>query len=294
MERYNSAKWVGIIGIIGNLFLLIIKIIVAVFTHSQAMLGDTLNSAGDIASSIMTFIGNKISSKEADEEHNFGHGKAEYIFSLLISVLMLILAFELLSSSTKSFFRVGNYTFSWYLIIVCILTIITKFSLYMYTRKIARIHNNLLVEANAKDHLNDCLLTSLNLIAAFFGMIGITYVDSIVGLLVSFWIFFVGISLFKDSYDVLMDKGVDTKTRDKIMSIVAKYPEIKKTNHFNSVPVGYLYHISLTIFVDGNLSTYESHEIANRLEKEITKLDEVYLTIIHVNPHVPNERKTKR
>ena len=81
-----------------------------------------------------------------------------------------------------------------------------------------------------------------------------------------------------------MDKAIDENTKQKVFDIINKYPEIKKTNHFNSTPVGYQFQISLTIFVDGNLSTFESHDIANMLEKEISSLDEIYLTIIHVNP----------
>ena len=100
----------------------------------------------------------------------------------------------------------------------------------------------------------------------------------------SLWIIYVGVRIFKDSYDVLMDKGMDEYTKNKVYDIIKKYPEIQGVNHFNSTPVGYQYQISLTIFVDGNLSTYESHDIANRLEKEISKLDEIYLAVIHVNP----------
>ena len=69
-----------------------------------------------------------------------------------------------------------------------------------------------------------------------------------------------------------------------LQPFIKKHKEIKKVEHFNATPVGYKYQISFTIYVDGNLSTFESHEIANRLEKEIDKLDEIYLAVIHVNP----------
>ena len=73
--------------------------------------------------------------------------------------------------------------------------------------------------------------------------------------------------------------------KKEVLAIIKKYPEIKKINHFNSTPVGYQYQISFTIFVDGNLSTYLSHAIADKLEKEITgTFDDIYLTVIHVNP----------
>ena len=93
MDRFKSAKRAGTLGIIGNIFLLIIKGIIGIITRSQAMLADSLNSAGDIFSSLMTYIGNKIASKPRDEDHNLGHGKAEYIYSMLISIVMILMSF---------------------------------------------------------------------------------------------------------------------------------------------------------------------------------------------------------
>ena len=82
-----------------------------------------------------------------------------------------------------------------------------------------------------------------------------------------------------------MDRAISEDDKQKVLDIINNYPEIKKIQHFNSTPVGYKYQISFTIYVDGNLSTFESHDIANKLEKEIAeKIDEIYLTVIHVNP----------
>lgn len=294
MERNKQAITASIFGIFGNIFLLIIKAIIGVMSNSQAMISDALNSAGDIISSFMSYIGSKISSKKADHDHNLGHGKAEYIFSLLISIVMIVFSFEVLINSIKSLFIEYDYTFSWYLVIVCIITIITKMTLFIYTKTIAKKYKNLLIDANSKDHRNDCILTSMNLVASIFGMYGITCVDGIVGSIVSIWILIVGINLFKEAYDVLMDKGLSEEQQQRIIDIVNKYPEIKKINHFNSTPIGYQYQVSLTIFVDGNLSTFKSHDIANKLEKEISSLDEIYLTIIHVNPYGKEKRQNKR
>lgn len=284
MERYQITANASILGIIGNLFLLVIKGLAGFFTHSQAMIGDALNSAGDIISSMMTFIGNRIASKTADDDHNLGHGKAEYIFSMFISMIMIFIAGKLFLSSILSLFMDVGFHYSPVLIVVSLITICIKFALYLYTNKMAIKANSLLLEANAKDHRNDCFLTLLTLLSAIFSYFGLTFVDGVVGVFVSLWICFVGWILFRKSYDVLMDKGIDPALRKQIIEIIETYDEIKKINHFNSTPVGYKYQISVTIFVDGNLSTFESHEIANRLEKEISALDEVYLTIIHVNP----------
>ena len=291
MERFRKVKIASILGIIGNIFLFIIKSIIGFLTCSQAMIADTFNSAGDIVSSLMTFIGNKIASKKPDDDHNLGHGKAEYIYSMLISVIMILTSFIIIKDSIKAIISKDNdYNFSFWLIIVCLTTIFVKFMLYIYTNKIAKKYNNLLIKANSKDHFNDCLITSLNLVACILSLYHIYYVDGIVGIIISSWIIISYIKIFLESYDVLMDKCINDEAKKKVYEIVKKHPEIIKFNHFNSTPIGYKYQISLTIFVDGNLKTFESHEIADKLEKQIVKeVDEIYLAVIHVNPIIKKD-----
>jgi cation diffusion facilitator family transporter len=286
MERFHKVKIASILGICGNIFLFIIKSIIGFITCSQAMIADSFNSAGDILSSLMTFIGNKIASKKPDHDHNLGHGKAEYIYSMLISVIMTLTSLVVIKEAITSLIvKDNNYNFSFWLIIVCLTTILVKFMLYIYTNSIAKKYNNLLIKANSKDHFNDCLITSLNLIACILSLYHIYYVDGIVGIIISIWIIITYIKIFIESYDVLMDKCINDEAKKKVYEIVKKHPEIIKFNHFNSTPIGYRYQISLTIFVDGNLKTFESHEIADRLEKQIIKeVDEIYLAVIHVNP----------
>lgn len=285
MDRFKVTKKASILGIIGNIFLLLIKSIIGAITNSQAMIADSVNSAADIFSSAMTYVGNKIASRPKDDDHNLGHGKAEYIFSMLISISMIMVAIKLLIDSANSVLTPSKFEFSVGLIIVCIITIFIKLCLYLYTHKIAKIHNNLLIEANAKDHINDCFITTCTLIATIMSLNGILIVDGIVGTGISIWILITGFKIFIESYNVLMDKSINEEGKQKVLDIIATHPEIKKINHFNSTPVGYKYQISFTIFVDGNLSTFESHDIANKLEKEIDqKVEEIYLTVIHVNP----------
>ena len=284
-ERYQSTKMASIFGMVGNLFLLIIKAAIGILTNSQAMIADSVNSAGDIFSSCMTFVGNKIASRPDDKSHNFGHGKAEYIFSMLISISMIFVAIKLLVNSVVSFWHHESYAFSWMLIVVCLVTIVVKFLLYRYTHALSQKYNNLLIEANAKDHKNDCFVTGFTLVASLLSLKNIVWFDSVVGVGISIWICFTGVKIFMESYDVLMDKAIHEEGKQKVLEIVKNHSEIQKVQHFNSTPVGYKYQISFTIYVDGNLSTFESHEIANQLEKEIDeKIDEVCLTVIHVNP----------
>ncbi len=284
MKRFKATKIASFLGIFFNLFLFIIKFIAAFITSSQAMIADAINSLGDIFSSLMTLIGNKIASKPKDDDHNLGHGKAEYIYSLLISIVIILVALTLFKDSFESIFNRSNYTFSYMLIIVCIITIVVKISLFIYTNKLSKSLNSLLLKANSKDHLYDTIITMINLISIFLTNIGIYFIDGVVGVLISLWILVSGIKIFKESYDVLMDKSIDDITKEKVLNVVKKYSEVKKINHFNATPVGYKYQISFTIFVDGNMSTYASHDIANKIERELEQFDEIYLTVIHVNP----------
>lgn len=284
-ERYQDTKKASYFGIIGNIFLFIIKIIIGFISNSQAMLADAINSGSDILNSILTFIGNRIASKTADDDHNLGHGKAEYIYSLIISIIMLMLGYKVISRSAKSLIKPELYNYSIWLIIICIITIITKLTLYIYTNKIAKKHNNILVKANANDHRNDCFITASTLISVILMANNIKYIDSIVAILIGIWIIINASSIFINSYDVLMDKTCPEEIKKEVLSIVKRHKEIEKVTHFNATPVGYQYQISFSIFVDGNLTTFASHEIANNLEKEIDKeVEEIYLTVIHVNP----------
>ena len=283
-ERFKLTKIAGIYGIIGNIFLLIIKAIVGFVFKSQAMIADSFNSAGDIFASLMTFIGNKISSVPSDEDHNFGHGKAEYIFSMFIGLSMIFVAAKLFYDSIKTLVLGSNLQFSWFLVLVCIITIIVKLCLYLYTKKASKLCKNILLESNMKDHRNDCIVTSFTLISVLLTLCGIYWFDGIVGIGISIWIGYTGISIFMESYNVLMDISVNEKTKDLILNIINSYKEVKKIDNISSAPVGSKYMIFITICLDGNLTTFESHNLANNIEESVSKLPDIYKTIVHVEP----------
>ncbi len=283
-ERFKITKKVGICGIIGNIFLLILKAIVGFIFKSQSMIADSFNSAGDIFASLMTFIGNKISSVPNDEDHNFGHGKAEYIFSMFIGISMIVVAAKLFYDSISTLVLGSNLQFSWLLILVCIITILTKFFLYLYTKNASKKYNNILLESNMQDHKNDCIVTTFTLISIIFSLFGIYWFDGVVGIGISIWIGYTGISIFLESYNVLMDISIDEKTKDLILDIVHSYKEVQKIDNISSSPVGAKHIIFITICLDGNLSTFESHNLANNIEETVNKFDNVYKTIVHVEP----------
>lgn len=284
MNREKNIKNAGILGIVGNLFLLIIKGTVGFITHSQAMIADAANSAGDIFASLMTFIGNKIASAPQDADHNFGHGKAEYIFSLFIGLSMIGISLKLLYNSLISLIYGCKFEFSWFLVIVCVVTIIVKLCLFLYTKFLSHKFNSILLDANKEDHRNDCIVTTFTLISVLLGLLNIYWFDGIVGIFISAWICITGVKIFIESYNILIDTSIDVTTQEVILNLIKKYEEIKKVDNISSSPVGYRYIVFVTICVDGNMTTFNSHKLADKLEKDICGLDKVYRAIVHVNP----------
>lgn len=287
-ERFKVTKKAGIYGIIGNIFLLLIKAIVGFASKSQAMIADCINSAGDIFASLMTFIGNKIASVPGDESHNFGHGKAEYIFSLFIAISMIIVSLKTIIDCFSTLFTGNTIIFSWWLIIVCIITIIIKLILFFYTNIMYKKYGNILLQASLEDHRNDCIITTFTLISILLSLKGIYWFDSIVGIGISAWICKTGIEIFIESYNILIDISIDEDTKDIILDLIHAYREVKGINELSSTPVGYQYIIFLTIAVDGNMTTFDSHKLADELEKNISGLDKVYKSIVHVEPYFEN------
>lgn len=283
-KKFILIKRAGILGIIGNIFLLIIKATVGFLSKSQAMIADSVNSAGDIFASLMTFIGNHIASVPSDEDHNLGHGKAEYIFSMFIGIAMIVVSAKLFFDSIVTLILGEKLIFSWFLIIVCIVTIIVKLSLFLYTYLANKKYHSILLEANMKDHRNDCIVTTFTLISVILTLFNIYWFDGVVGIGISIWICYTGISIFIESYNVLMDISIDEKTKDLILKIAHNYKEIQDVKNIISTPVGDKYLVFITIGLDGNMSTFASHSLADELEKSVTKLDNVYKTVVHVEP----------
>ena len=175
-------------------------------------------------------------------------------------------------------------TFSWILIIVCIITIFIKVALYIFTDMMSKKYSNILLEANKKDHRNDCIVTTFTLISILATLKQIYWVDGVVGIGISIWIAVTGVKIFIESYNILMDVSINEKDKDKILDLIHLRKEIKKIDEIETTPVGYQYIVIMTIYVDGNMSTFESHELADNLEKDIQGLDIVYKAIVHVNP----------
>lgn len=282
----NEVKNVSIVGMGANLFLLIIKLIIGFISNSQAMIADGLNSAGDIFASIMSYIGSKISAKPNDKDHPYGHGKAEYIFSQIIGLSMIIVAIMMIRNSIDSIVNKNNFEFSIMLVGVAVITIITKLILFLYTNNVYKRNKSILVKSSMEDHRNDMLLTAGTIIGIIFGANGIYFVDGIIGIMISLWILYVGFTIFKNSYKVLMDTGLSNEVVDDVISIVMNEDSVMHVDSIATKPVGNMYIIMLKVSMDGNMTIFDSHRISGIIKENIKKKYEfVYDIIIHINPH---------
>lgn len=280
----EETKKVGIIGILGNIFLFIIKIIISIISKSQGMFADSINSATDVLSSLMTYIGGKISGEPSDKEHNYGHGKAEYIFSMIISIITFYLGCKIAVDGGTSLLEGRNFEFSIWLVVICAITIILKIILYKYVNKIGKEQNNILILANAQDHINDVLVTTSVLVGVLASMLNIYWLDGVVAIFIAIRIAYTGINIFIDSYKVLMDSAMKEGELQIIYEMIKKHGEIDHIDKVTSKSVGSKFIVIVKVSVDGNMTVKESHKIAGILKSEIMEIKNVYDVVVHINP----------
>lgn len=285
-EKNKSVRNVSALGIIFNIILLVIKIIIGVISKSQAMIADGINSAGDIFASLMSYIGNKISSIPKDENHPYGHGKAEYIFSFVISTIMISVSLIMFKNSVFSIINKNMLEFSYNLVFVCLITICIKMFLYIYATNAYKKNKSILIKANMEDHRNDMIITLGTLIGIICSYNGLYFVDGIVGALISIWIACVGIKLAKSSYEILMDTDLPNEQKQSIIKISESFEEVIHVDSVRAKPTGDKYMIILKISMDGNLTLNKSHKISGIIkERLLNELDYLCDVVIHVNPH---------
>jgi cation diffusion facilitator family transporter len=284
MARHSKIKTVALMGIFGNIGLLGIKLSAGLYTGSQAMIADGLNSAGDVFASVMTYIGNAIASRPDDDDHPYGHGKAEYLFSMIISFSLLLVAYTIFRSSLSSFINKEVYRFSIWLVIVAVTTIVTKVIFYIYATKVGKKYNSILAMANAEDHRNDVFVTSLTLFSVMTGYFNLYFIDAIAGMLIAMWIAYTGINIFTTSYNVLMDTTLDDSIKEDLKCAVESIDGVDHLDALVSKPVGLNYLLIVKISIDGNLTVAQGHGIGNKVKALLMDYELVDDVVVHLNP----------
>lgn len=285
-RKQNIVKNISLLGMIGNFFLLIIKLIVGTISSSQSMIADALHSIEDMMSSIVSYIAVKISSKPSDNQHPYGYGKVEYTFSFLISIIMIVISITMIKETISNMIYGVKVTFNIWMLIVCIVTIIIKLGLYIYSNRMYRITNNILIRAGRDDHRNDIFITVSVLISSIASIFGLYFIDYIFGIIISSFIAIVGIRIFKLSYKVLIDTNLCEEKIDDIISKVNEYDEVKNVDKIIGKPVGDKYVIILKIAMNKNLNIHNSHDVESVIKKRLlVENDYIHDVIIHVNPY---------
>lgn len=284
MDRFNRTKTIAILGIAGNLLLLCLKLLAGLSSRSQAMIADGFNSAGDVFASAMTYAGNRIAGKPEDQTHPYGHGKAEYIFSMIISFSLVLVAYKIFRSSLDSILQNRGFSFSWWLAATVLFTISLKLFLFIYTRRSGLREDNLLVLANSEDHRNDIFVSLSTLVGIVGGTLGVNWLDGAAGIGISVWIAFTGARIFHSAYNVLMDTNMDKKLKNQIESAVSSMNGVDHIDEIIAKPAGVSYIIIVKVSVDGNLTVNQSHNIAGAIRSQVRSLKNVKDVIVHINP----------
>lgn len=284
-KKKKLVERVSIICIITNFILLILKCVIGVISNSQAMIADSLHSFEDMVSSIISLIGIKISTQKVDSKHPYGYGKAEYIFSMIISMLMIVASISMVKSSICNIITLNKMNFSIGVIIVCIVNILLKTMLYIYTSIQYKKTKNILIRTSKEDQRNDIIITFSILISSIFSIFNIYLVDYILGLIISFWIGVVGIKIFRVSYNILIDTNISEDRIEQIKNKVLLFDVVESVDKIIGKPIGDKYVIILKISMQKNMDIYNSHDMQSKIKKTLLMLEYVQDVVIHVNPY---------
>lgn len=288
-DRYAAGRRVALLGIAANIVLLVIKLISGYLGHSQAMIADGFNSIGDVFASVVTLMGSILAAKPKDAEHVFGHGKAEYMASMIIGFSMIAMAVYSALTSASALVEGQEMVFSMLLVAVAIITIVLKGTMFAYCAVKARKTGSLLISANAQDHRNDVIVSAGTLAAILLSRVGAGWADGTVGLIISVWIAWTGLGIIKNASNVLMDANAASKIIDSYKSDVCGIGGIDHIDSIVAKPVGAKYIVIVKVSVDKNMTVGQSHEIAHEIkELLIKKHEDVDDVVVHINPDLPH------
>ena len=284
-EHYGTLG--SLVGIFCNVLLCLIKITAGLIAKSMSIIADGLNNLSDMGSSVITMIGFRLSGKPADKDHPYGHGRMEYMSAFIVSVLIIIVGFELALSSVKSLIfgdKAPRYTVL--SIIILAVSVFVKLWMYLFNRKLSKLINSDALSATAQDSINDAVTTTAILISTLISyFINVPFnLDAIMALLVSMFILWSGISSAKGTITSLLGKAPDKELVEKIESTVMSFDGFLGIHDLivHDYGPGRQF-ASLHIEVPQNVNIVECHEQIDLCEKVVLEQTGVNL-VIHMDP----------
>ncbi len=281
-EKYGILG--SIVGIISNILLFLIKLVTGNYINSIAIIADSFNNLLDSISSVITLVGFKLSSKPADKEHPFGHGRIEYICSFLVSIVIIGIGLEFLKDSFKNIFEPKELNFNPYTIMLLGVTILVKIWLSGFNKKLGEtIKSNSLI-ATSLDARNDVIITSISVLAIIIFRITGINLDGQFGIVVSLFLVISGINLSKEMISPLLGEAVNEDIIDEIKEMVLEYKDIIGVHDIQVHNYGANKNIgSLHVEILGDMYIKEAHDIVDELENKIYEKTGINVTI-HIDP----------
>lgn len=277
---YRATVW----NIVGNTALFILKITAGLMSGSIALISDALNSFTDIISSIAVFICVRISSKQADEGHPFGHSRAEPVAGLIVAILAGILGFELIRSSFERFITGAQVSVTSFTVIAPVVTIIVKLIMSAYFKRIAKAVHSSAIMASSVDSFMDVFVSFAALIGIIGAAFGYPVLDPAAGLFISFWIIYTGYRIGVENIDYLMGRSPGPELMEEIKRAALGIDKVKGLNTVRAHYVGNFIHVEIHIEVDKDMSTGESHTVSDAVEIELDRLEAIDRSFVHIDP----------
>jgi cation diffusion facilitator family transporter len=291
-DAERQIKSVTYLGIVINVVLTVVKIVIGLFSGSLALLADGLHSLSDITTDAVVLLGFHLSSKEPDQRHPYGHGRAETFSAGLVALILIVAGGAMIYYAAIAIARDEITTPRLGVLIAAIFSIAAKEWLYRVTQKAAIQSHSPALYANAWHHRSDAF-SSIAVVMGFISLeFGFGHGDQIAAVAVGLMIIFVGVHIIGDCLRELTESAIDTETIEHIKQIINSDSSIRQWHKLRTRMVGREVFLDLHILVNPELNIAAAHEISesleNTLDKEISR--PVNITV-HIEPDIPELRK---
>jgi cation diffusion facilitator family transporter len=290
-DRFKEAEFAAMVGVVGNVILALIKGIVGITSNSRALVADAVHSASDIAGSFAVYIGLRAAKQPPDEDHPYGHGKAESIAAIIVSVLLFLVGIEIGKSSVESFYQ-DIQAPKMAAIYAVAFSIIVKEWMFRYKYKLGKRINSDAIIVNAYEHRSDVFSSIAALIGISGAIIGgklglewMVYLDPIAGLVVSLMIIRIAWKLGAESIHNTLDHVLHEEDTLELRQIVSRVDGVKKVDALFAREHGHYVIVDLKISVDPYITVEEGHRIGKHVKEQLLEHSQVKDVLIHVNPY---------
>ncbi|WP_053959285.1 cation diffusion facilitator family transporter [Sulfobacillus thermosulfidooxidans] len=276
----KSAIW----GALGNFLLMALKIIVGIVGNSRALIADGIHSGADLGSSIAVIVGLKVSRIPPDEDHNYGHAKAEAVAQKVVALLLILAGFEVANGAIQAL----GHSFSQHptilTLVVSAAVMLVKWIMYARQKRMALKTGSHSLMASALDNRMDVISSGITTAAILGAQWGIPHFDSYGALAVAVLIVWLGIEIFSQAANDLMDRAADPRIVEAIREVSLQVPGVKTIDEIRTRVAGTQVLVDLKIVVDRHLSLLEAHRIAHRVKDAVMAQPRIQDVMVHVNP----------